>query len=200
MQVVVATANAGKFQEIVTILSDLRISFCSLASLYGYVPPVESGTTYAENAGIKARAVAAYSGCWALADDSGLEVEALGGQPGMYSSRYLGPTATDQERNERILELLEGKPASERCARFRCVVALAGPQGELTLSDGSCDGIIAEALSGGGGFGYDPIFIVSDLGLTMAELPPDLKNRVSHRAQALGKIKPLLRRLYLAAA
>lgn len=200
MQVVVATANAGKFQEIVTILSDLRISFCSLASLHGYMSPVESGTTYAENAGIKARAVATYSGCWALADDSGLEVEALGGQPGIHSARYLGPTATDQECNERILELLEGKPVSERRAHFRCVVALAGPKGELTLSDGSCDGIIAEALSGGGGFGYDPIFIVPDLGLTMAELPPDLKNRVSHRAQALGKIKPLLRRLLLAAA
>src|SRR5574337_144897 len=120
MQVILATANAGKFLEIVTILSDLRISFLSLASLRGYVPPVESGVSYAENAAAKARAVAEFCGCLALADDSGLEVDALGGQPGVHSSRYLGQMATDQERNRRILELLEGTPLSRRRARFQC--------------------------------------------------------------------------------
>lgn len=195
MQMIVATANAGKFREVVTILSDLRISFLSLASLREYSQPDEAGVTYAENAAAKAKAVAAFSGCWALADDSGLEVDALEGQPGVCSSRYLGPAATDLERNQRILELLEGIPRSRRGAHFQCVVAVAGPGGELSLSHGSCDGIIAEAPSGNGGFGYDPIFIVPDLGTTMASLPPDVKNRISHRARALLEIKPLLQRL-----
>ena len=200
MQLVLATANAGKFREIVTILSDLRISFLSLASLHRYVPPVESGITYAENAAAKAQSVARFSGCWALADDSGLEVEALGGQPGAHSSRYLGLTATDEERNQRILELLEGLPLSRRRARFQCVVAVAGPGGEMTLSHGSCDGMIAEAPSGHSGFGYDSIFVVPDLGVTMASIPPDVKNRISHRARALESIKPILRRVLCAAA
>ena len=200
MQVIVATTNAGKFLEVVSILSDLRISFLSLTSLQGYTPPVEVGVTYAENAAAKAAAVAQVSGCWALADDSGLEVDALGGQPGVYSSRYLSPTASDLERNRRILELLEGVPHSRRNARFQCVVALAGPDGELNLAHGSCDGMIAEVPSGDSGFGYDPIFIVPELAATMATLPPDVKNRVSHRARALENIKPLLQRLSLAAA
>lgn len=200
MQVVVATANAGKFREVVTILSDLRISFLSLASLYGYNPPDEAGATYAENAAAKAKAVAEFSGRWALADDSGLEVDALGGQPGVYSSRYLGPSATDRERNQRILALLEGIPRSRRSARFQCAVAVAGPGGELALSHGSCDGIIAEVPSGESGFGFDPIFIVPELGATMASLPPEVKNRISHRTRALLDIKPLLQRLSLVAA
>lgn len=195
MQMIVATANTGKFREVVTILSDLRISFLSLASLRGYDPPDEAGVTYAENAAAKAKAVAAFSGWWTLSDDSGLEVDAIGGQPGVHSSRYLGSTATDRERNQRILELLEGIPRSRRGARFECAVAVAGPGGELALSHGSCDGMIAEAPSGDGGFGYDPIFIVPGLGTTMASLPPDVKNRISHRARALLNIKPVLQRL-----
>ena len=146
MQVIVATTNAGKFREVVSILSDLRISFLSLTSLQGYTSPVEVGVTYAENAAAKAAAVAQFSGCWALADDSGLEVDALGGQPGVYSSRYVSPTASDLERNQRILELLEGVPHSRRNARFQCAVALAGPDGELNLAHGSCDGMIAEVF------------------------------------------------------
>lgn len=199
MQLVLATANAGKFREIVTILSDLRISFLSLVSLHGYIPPVESGVTYAENAAAKAKAVAEISGYWALADDSGLEVEALGGQPGVHSDRYLGPTVTDRERNQRILDMLTGIPPPRRGASFQCVVAVVGPGGQLPLFHGSCHGIIAEAPSGHGGFGYDPIFIVPDHGVTMASLPPDVKNRISHRARALEKAKPLLQRLSLAA-
>lgn len=200
MQLVLATANGGKFQEIVAILSDLRISFLSLASCEGYIPPVESGGTYAENAAVKAKAAAHFSGRWALADDSGLEVEALGGQPGPHSSRYLGPTASARERNQRIIELLEGMPLPRRKASFQCVVAVAGPGGELFLSHGSCEGVIAEAPGGNGGFGYDPIFVVPDLGVTMASLLPDVKNRISHRARALEKMKQLLHSLSLAAA
>lgn len=200
MQLVVATTNAGKFQEIVTILSDLRISFLSLASLHGFSLPDEVGASYAENAAAKAKAVAWAGGCWALADDSGLEVDALGGQPGIHSSRYLGPAATDRERNQRILELLEGIPLSPRGARFQCAVAVAGPRGELMLSHGSCEGMIAVVPSGDNGFGYDPIFIIPELASTMASLSADVKNRVSHRAQALNNIKSSLQRLALADA
>ena len=197
MQVVLATANQGKLQEIAAILSDLRISFLSLASLRGYVLPIESGATYAENASTKARAAARFAGAWALADDSGLEVEAIGGQPGPHSSRFLGPAATDRERNQRILEMLEGIPAEQRKARYECVVALAGQEGELFLTHGSCEGFIAQVPHGDEGFGYDPIFIVPDHGVTMASLPRDIKNRISHRARALEKTKPILRSLSL---
>lgn len=200
MRLVLATANTGKSREITAILNDLRISFLSLASLHGYISPVEAGVTYAENATAKAKAVAELNGEWVLADDSGLEVEVLGGQPGIHSSRYLGSTATDRERNQRILELLEGVPRSRRGARFQCVVAVAGPDGELMLFHGGCHGIIAEAPCGNDGFGYDPIFFVPDLGITMASLSSGVKNRISHRARALEKAKPLLRRLSLTVA
>ncbi len=200
MQLVLATANQGKLQEIAAILSDLRISFLSLASLHGYVPPIESGATYAENASAKARAAAQFAGAWALADDSGLEVEALGGQPGPHSSRFLGPAATDRERNRRILEMLEGIPVEQRKAQFECVVALAGPEGDLCLTHGSCEGLIAQVPVGDEGFGYDPIFIVPEHGVTMASLPRDIKNRISHRARALKKTKPLLLGLSLSAS
>ena len=192
MQLVLATANEGKFREIAAILSDLRISFLSLASLRGYVPPIETGVTYTENASVKAKAAARFAGTWALADDSGLEVEALGGQPGPHSSRFLGPEATDWDRNQRILEMLEGVPVERRNARYHCVVAVAGPGDELFLTHGSCEGCIAQVPDGGGGFGYDPIFVVREQGVTMASLPPELKNRISHRARALEKAKKVL--------
>ncbi|MGH7369714.1 MAG: RdgB/HAM1 family non-canonical purine NTP pyrophosphatase [Candidatus Methylomirabilaceae bacterium] len=195
MHLVVATANQAKFQELVAILSDLRISFLSTASLDGYVPPIETGATYAENAAAKATAAARFAGLWALADDSGLEIDALGGQPGPFSSRFLGVAATDRDRNQRILDLLQGVPAERRSARFQCAVAIAGPRGELFLTHGSCEGSISEAMGGAEGFGYDPIFLVPDVGVTMASLSPDLKNRISHRARALEEARPLLRRL-----
>jgi len=192
MQLVVATANEGKFREIVDILSDLRISFLSIASLPGYVPPVEAGVSYAENAAAKARSAARFTGMWALADDSGLEVEALQGQPGPLSSRFLGHAATDRDRNRRVLELLQDIPSDRRRARFRCVVAVAGPGRELFLSHGCCTGFISTALSGTEGFGYDPIFVVAERGVTMASLPVKIKNQISHRARALEKAKRFL--------
>ncbi len=195
MQLVLATANEGKIQEIVAILSDLRISFLSLASFPGYAPPIESGDTYVENASAKAKAAARFAGTWALAEDSGLEVDALGGQPGPRSSRFLGPAATDRERNQRILELLEGIPLERRGARYQCVVAVAGSGEGLFLAHGSCEGFIARAPAGEGGFGYDPIFLVPEHEVTMASLPPGVKNRISHRARALEKTKQFLRGL-----
>ncbi len=192
MQLVVATANEGKFREIVDILSDLRISFLSIASVRGYVPPAEVGVTYAKNAAAKAISAARFTGMWSLADDSGLEVEALGDQPGPLSSRLLGPAATDRDRNERVLELLRGIPADRRRACFRCVVAVAGPGRQLFLAHGRCEGLISETLAGAEGFGYDPIFVVPERGVTMASLPPDVKNRISHRGRALEKTKRYL--------
>lgn len=192
MQLVVATANEGKFRETVDILSDLRISFLSITSIRGYAPPAEVGVTYAENAAAKAISAARFTGMWSLADDSGLEVKALGDQPGPLSSRFLGPAATDRDRNERVLELLRGIPLNQRSARFRCVVAVAGPGRELFLAHGCCAGLISEALDGAEGFGYDPIFVVPEQGVTMASLPPDVKNRISHRARALDKTKRFL--------
>ena len=200
MQLVVATANEAKFREIVDILSDLRISFLSIASLPGYVPPVEAGVSYAENAAAKARSAARFTGMWALADDSGLEVEALEGQPGPLSSRFLGLAATDRDRNRRVLELLQDIPSDRRKACFRCVVAIAGPGGELFLTHGCCTGFISNALSGAEGFGYDPIFVVAERGVTMASLPAMVKNQISHRARALEKTKPFLRSLILSAS
>jgi XTP/dITP diphosphohydrolase len=195
MHLVVATANEGKFREIVEILSDLRISFLPITAFAGYVPPAESGQTYAENAAIKARAAARFTGMWALADDSGLEVEVLWGQPGSLSSRFLGPGATDRDRNLRLLELMQGIVPERRRATFRCVVAIAGPADELLLREGCCDGVIDETISGAEGFGYDPVFVVPERGVTMASLPPAVKNRISHRARALEKAKPFLRDL-----
>jgi XTP/dITP diphosphohydrolase len=195
MQLVVASANQAKYRELVAILSDLRISFLSTASLDGYVAPIESGATYVENAAAKATAAARFSSLWALADDSGLEIDALAGQPGPLSSRFLGAGATDRDRNQRILDLLQGVARERRSARYRCAVAVAGPDGELFLAHGCCEGIIGDAIAGASGFGYDPIFVVPDLGVTMASLSPDAKNRISHRARALEKAKPLLRLL-----
>lgn len=197
MQLVLATANKGKIQEILSILSDLRISFLSISSFPGHVATIESGLTYAENASAKARAAAQLAGMWALADDSGLEIDALGGEPGPHSSRFLGPGATDRDRNQRILELLKGIPVERRTASFHCTVALAGPGRELFLTHGICEGIIAQVPAGDEGFGYDPIFVVPERGVTMASLPLDLKNRISHRARAIEKTKRLLQGLVL---
>lgn len=195
MQLVLATANKGKIQEILSILSDLRISFLSISSVPGHVATIESGLTYAENASAKARAAARLAGMWALADDSGLEIDALGREPGPHSSRFLGPGATDRDRNQRILELLKGIPVERRTASFHCTVALAGPGRELFLTHGTCDGIIAQVPAGDEGFGYDPIFVVPERGVTMASLPFDVKNRISHRARAIEKTKRLLQSL-----
>jgi XTP/dITP diphosphohydrolase len=148
--------------------------------------PPESGESFQENACIKATAVARATGCLALADDSGLEVDALGGEPGVLSARYGGPTATDADRNRLILERLRGVPKERRTARFRCVIAIADPQGQVRVSEGICEGRITQAPRGSSGFGYDPIFEIPSLGKTVAEVAPEVKNRLSHRAKAMA--------------
>jgi XTP/dITP diphosphohydrolase len=160
------------------------------------VPEVEeTGATFAENAELKARAAAEWSGLWALADDSGLEVDALHGGPGVHSNRFAGPNTTEAQRNRRLLELLQDVPPSRRTARYRAVIAVAAPDGRVWLSEGACEGVILESPRGEGGFGYDPLFFFPQLDRTMAEISPEVKNRVSHRARALSAARELLERL-----
>lgn len=190
--IVVASRNAGKVREIRALLADLPVEVESLLD-HPEVPEIEeTGTTFTENAILKACAVAGATGRLALADDSGIEADALDGAPGVYSARFAGPDATDAQRNERLLGLLTGVPAERRTARYVAAIAIASPGGEVRTTVATCEGIIAEAPRGTGGFGYDPIFLVPGRGLTMAELPPEEKNRVSHRGRALRQARDIL--------
>ncbi len=191
-QLVVATKNAGKVRELRALLADLEVELTAADTM----PEVdETGSTFAENAELKARAAAEWSGQWAIADDSGLEVDALDGRPGVHSNRFAGPNTTEVERNHALLKLLEGVPAEGRTARYRAVIAIAAPDGRVWLSEGSCEGLIVDEPRGDGGFGYDPHFYVPEYGCTMAELDPAVKNRISHRGRALQEARPLLERL-----
>ena len=188
---VLATANPGKVAELRALVQEWgAVEVRSLAEFAGLDLPAEDGATYAENAAIKAQAVAVATGLPALADDSGLEVEALGGAPGVHSARYAG---SDRERIARLLAALAG--VTDRRACFRAVVVLAWPDGREAQAEGVCSGSIAGSPDGGGGFGYDPVFIADDLGHTFAAATQDEKSRVSHRARAvrtLGlRLKPL---------
>ena len=180
-QLVLATANPGKTRELRALVGEWGpIDVRSLADFPDVRLPEEDGATYADNAVLKARAVATATGLPALADDSGLEVEALSGAPGVRSARF-GPS--DGERIARLLEVL--RDAEDRRARFRCVVALAWPDGRLEQAEGACPGRIAERTIGAGGFGYDPLFVADELGRTFAAATAEEKARVSHRARAV---------------
>ena len=154
----------------------------------------ETGRTFTENAIQKATAYARLSGLWTWADDSGLEVDALGGEPGIHSARYAGPDASDEDRYRLLLRRLAHVPPGQRSARFRCVVALATPEGRVETAEGRCEGEIALAPRGAHGFGYDPIFYLPERGKTMAELPLEEKNRISHRGQAARAARRILER------
>ncbi len=186
------TRNRGKVKEITSILEDSGWSFSSLEEFEHVESPEEIGETYADNAILKARFYAAATGQYALADDSGLEVEALAGAPGVLSARYAGENASDADRRELLLSQLAGD--NERKARFVSVVAIADPDGRvLNVSEGICEGTLALAPRGTGGFGYDPLFIPDGYDQTFAELATDVKNRISHRARALIKTASFLR-------
>ena len=185
IRLVVATGNAGKVREITRILDGVCVEIVSLADFPSMPEPEETGSTFAENAAIKARYAVQHTGLPALADDSGLEVDALGGQPGIYSSRFAGPNATDKERYELLLSLLADVPDDKRTARFKCAAALAFPSGELQMFEGVCEGVICKEPHGANGFGYDPVFFLPQYGLTMAEVGEDLKNEISHRGKAM---------------
>jgi len=191
-QIVVATANRGKLREIEEILAPLGLSIASLADYPDFPRVKEDGATFEENAVKKAQATAAFTGTVALADDSGLEVDYLGGAPGVHSARFAGDSADDAANNAKLLGLLEGVPWEKRTARFRCVIAVATPEGEVITAEGVAEGYILTAPRGAGGFGYDPLFYFPGYGQTFAELPPAVKNQVSHRARALARIKEAL--------
>ncbi len=192
---VIATRNPGKFNEIVALLQDADVLLVPLDRVGPLVVPPEGGESFQENAQRKARAVAHLTGHLALADDSGLEVDALGGAPGVLSARFGGPTLEDADRNALLLRQLQGIEPAKRTARFRCVIAIADPDGRVDSAEGICEGRIALEPRGALGFGYDPIFEIPSLRRTLAEVGPDVKNRLSHRAQAVAKAREILKKI-----
>ena len=195
-KLLLATNNKGKLRELFSILADLPIELVTPADIHLDLDVKEDGVTYAENAAKKALAFARGSGLAALADDSGLEVDALGGAPGLHSARYSSkPNASDADRRAYLLQNLGGKPRPWT-ARFLATVAVAGPGGIVQFAEGTCPGEIIPEERGTGGFGYDPIFFMPELGMTMAELPEEIKNRLSHRARAVQAARPILKKLF----
>lgn len=192
MRIVVATGNRGKLEELAGMLGPMGVEVKSLAD-YPHIPEVvEDGKTFEENAVKKARAVAGATGEIALADDSGLEVDLLGGAPGVHSARFAGEEKDDRANNEKLLRLLKGAPREKRGAQFRCVVALALPGGRIFTAEGTCRGIIGDRPEGEGGFGYDPLFIVPELGKTFARLDMAAKNAISHRGKAFALAREII--------
>lgn len=194
-RLVIATNNPGKAREIAKILSDTGFDICSLSDYLPMSEPEETATTFAGNAEIKALAAANHTGELAIADDSGLVIDALDGAPGVYSSRFAGEGTTDEERNAKVLELLKDVPDDERTARFTAVAAVAEPGRIIGTVEGTVEGIITHEPRGTNGFGYDPIFYVKELGKTTAELSPDEKNLISHRGKAFRAAKEILSRI-----
>jgi XTP/dITP diphosphohydrolase len=188
---VLATRNAGKVKEIRELLQDLPVRLLTLSDFPDLPEIPEDGTTFHENARHKAETVFRRTGFPSLADDSGLEVDPLGGDPGIRSARFAGEGATDEENNQRVLSLLNGVPSEKRTARFRCVLALAAG-GPIETFEGIVEGRLTTAPRGESGFGYDPLFIPEGYDRTFGELGPEIKNRLSHRASALRRIKPRL--------
>lgn len=196
-RLVLATRNAGKVRELVSLLGPLGVEVASLADYPGLPEIPEEGDTFEANAVFKAREVARLTGETALADDSGLEVDALDGAPGVHSARFAGEPKDDAANNAKLLRLLEGVPPERRTARFRCVVALATPEGEVYTAEGSSEGVILDRPRGENGFGYDPLFYVPALGKTFAELDMEVKNRISHRGKAFARVAGLVRKALL---
>jgi XTP/dITP diphosphohydrolase len=195
----VATQNAGKLQELQELLVDLPFELCGLGSLPGVLEVQETGESFIENASLKAAGYATQVRLLTLADDSGLAVDALGGAPGVFSARYAGEGASDAERTNKLLAELSRLKEPKRSARFVSAVAIASSEGEiLNVSLGSCDGHLAFAPRGSEGFGYDPIFIPVGYEQTFAELKPEIKNQISHRARALLGAREFLRTLTIA--
>lgn len=194
LRLLLATNNRGKLHELLPLFGDVPLQLVTPHALGLRLEVEETGTTYAENARLKAAAFAQASGLLTLADDSGLEVDALGGAPGVYSARYAGEGASDAERRARLIQALCQVPAP-RPARFRCVMAIAQPGGAIDCFAGVCAGEIILEERGMHGFGYDPLFFLPEHGCTMAELPSAVKNQVSHRARAAQAALPFLRQL-----
>ena len=188
-KLILATRNKDKLKEIQALLSDLDIDIMSLDEAENAPHVVEDGKTFMENAFKKAKVIAEATGIMALADDSGLEVDALDGAPGVYSARYSGENASDASNNEKLLADLEGVPAGKRSAHFSCVIVVYHPSGRWISTEDKCEGEITEKSIGDRGFGYDPVFYLPSLNCTMAQLSAEEKNSLSHRGKALEKLK-----------
>jgi len=186
-EVVLATGNKGKVKEFAKLLEGVFGNIISLSDLGSPPEVIEDGLTFRDNALKKAREIAEYSKKLTLADDSGLQVDALNGRPGVYSARFSGDGATDKSNIDKLLTELGDNP--NRKARFVCVLALVDPNGMELVVEGICEGVILDKPRGEGGFGYDPVFYLPDRDKTMAEIDPELKNQISHRANALKKLK-----------
>jgi len=190
----IATKNAGKIKEFKKLLADLPFQVVSLNEFPSVFEPEETGSTFADNAILKAQSYARQTGIPALADDSGLEVEALSGNPGVLSARYAGEKATDAENISKLLAELNKTGDTERRTRFVCIIAVADEKSEIKfLAEGICEGQIAEEPAGANGFGYDPVFIPDGFSETFGELSPDIKRQISHRGRAVEKIIAYLR-------
>ncbi len=194
-RIILATNNPHKVAEIRAILRDAPFEVLDASAIDSPPKPDETGSTLEENAIIKARAFHEASGVWALADDSGLEIDALGGDPGVHSARYAGPGCTFADNNKKVLKLMEGVPEHRRSARFRCVAALVTGPDDTRVFEGSVEGTITEETRGSEGFGYDPIFYSTELGHTFAEVSAEKKNHISHRGRAFRAAGDYLRRL-----
>ena len=195
MRLLIATNNPGKVREYDDLLQGLGLVLCGLADMGIDGQVDETGHTFDENARLKAQAYCQASHLLTLADDSGLQVTVLGGAPGVHSARYAGPGASDADRIHKLLAALDGVPWDGRAARFRCVIALAWPDGHLETFEGQCEGVIALQPRGTNGFGFDPVFYLPELNCTMAELPIDVKNHISHRGRAAALVRKRLKGL-----
>jgi len=195
MELVLATGNRDKQREMKTFLRDLALTIRTLDEFPAAPVVIEDGQTCRSNAGKKASEIARFTGLLTLADDTGLEVDALGGHPGVYAARYAGAHASYADNCRKLLDELEGVPAEQRGARFLTVVAIADPSSSVEFVEGVLQGQIANHCCGVHGFGYDPVFMVPELGKTLAELTLDQKNQISHRGQALAKAKDVLKRI-----
>lgn len=191
-KIIFATGNAGKMKEIRMIMEDLKIPVLSMKEAGVDVDIVEDGTTFEENALIKARTIAKASDSLTLADDSGLEIDYLNKEPGVYSARYMGEDTSYHIKNQNLINRLEGVSDDRRTARFVCVIAAVFPDGREYTVRGTIEGIIGYEERGENGFGYDPIFLVPEYGCSTAELSPEIKNEISHRGKALRKMKEIL--------
>ncbi len=196
MVLVIATENKHKGEELASILrQEMEIDVRTLADFPGVKLPPETGSTYRENAVQKALAAAKATGHWAMGDDSGLEVDALGGAPGLYSARFAGEGVTYADNRKKLLDQLGDRPDDQRTARFICTIAIASPDGKVEVVEGRCEGRITRGEAGGGGFGYDPIFFLPTHDKTFAEISPEEKNRISHRGRAVRAAISLLKKV-----
>ncbi|WP_192598306.1 XTP/dITP diphosphatase [Sporosarcina limicola] len=191
-EVLIATNNLGKAKDFETLFKPFGVKVLTLNDIDGAIDVEEAGVTFEENAILKAETVARLLGKVVIADDSGLEIDALGGAPGVYSARYAGEGKNDDDNIDKVLQGLATTPYEARAARFRCVLAVAGPGIQTETFSGSCEGLIHHERKGTNGFGYDPIFYVPEINRTMAELSPEEKSAISHRGAALSELKSKL--------